>query len=71
MPNPTHAYLGRLPCGCCVGVITDLGDEGTAESVAEFIRGGMYVERVTWDTYRFIAHNELTFMNCPHGGNNA
>lgn len=60
------AYVGRKPCGCAVGVVTDLGDEYTANAVADFIASGLTVNRVSWSTYQQIAAEE-TFMNCPHG----
>jgi len=59
-------YVGRTPCGCAVGVATDLGDEFTAEAVAEFIEDGLIINRVSWAEYERIAEEE-TFMNCPHG----
>ena len=59
-------YVGRKPCGCAVGIVTDLGDDSTANAVAEFIRDGLTVNRVDWSVYRQIAA-EKTFMACPHG----
>lgn len=59
-------YVGRTPCGCTVGVVTDEGSESTARAVAKFIVDGLTVERVSWSVYRQIAEED-TFMNCPHG----
>jgi hypothetical protein len=43
----THDYLATKPCGCAPGVCVDLGDASTAKFVAEWIRDGYAVERVT------------------------
>ncbi len=45
----THAYIGRGKCGCIVAVATDVPDlrKETAANVADFVRGGLAVERVT------------------------
>lgn len=59
-------YVGRTRCGCAVGVITDNGDEYTANGVAEFIKDGLTVNRAAWSVYEQIAE-EKTFMACPHG----
>jgi len=60
-------YVGRKrQCRCAVGIITDLGDEYTANNVADFIASGLTVNRVSWPVYRQIAEEE-TFMACPHG----
>lgn len=48
----THLYIGRKPCGCAVAAVTDLGDKDTAESVADYIKSGMTVERITVEQYR-------------------
>ena len=46
--NYTHAYIGKLPCGCAVACVVDMPDrkKSTAEDVAEFIREGYTVERI-------------------------
>ena len=41
----THAYVGILPCGCCVAAVVDTGDKFAAKDVAGFIRRGYTVER--------------------------
>lgn len=64
--NKRFVYVGRKRCGCAVGIITDLGDERTANGVAGFIKDGLTVNRVPWSMYRQIAEEE-TFMACPHG----
>ena len=58
-------YIGREHCGCAVGVVTDLGDKFTADSVAGFIEDGLIVNRASWSAYRQIAKEE-TFKACPH-----
>lgn len=48
MSEATHAYIGRdRECGCVVAATTDTADKQTAKDVAEFIRDGLIVERVT------------------------
>jgi len=65
--SATHEYIGRAKCGCCLSVCVDLGDSGTANNVADFIRDGLYVERVTREQFRTEVMREPTFMKCPHG----
>jgi len=65
--KPTHVYVGRKDCGCCVGLITDRRDKDTGDSVSEFIADGLTVDRVDWRTYTEKISKEPTFMNCPHG----
>ena len=66
MTKEKFAYIGRKPCGCAVGIITDNGDQSTARQVSQFIRDGLTITRVSWPEYRKIALED-TFMNCPHG----
>ena len=44
----THAYIGKLPCGCVVACVVDMPDhkKSTADDVAEFIREGYEVQRI-------------------------
>lgn len=63
----THEYIARKPCGCCVACAIDLGDDDTADSVAEWIRWGLTVERVSHEDFRLNVMKEDTFMKCPHG----
>lgn len=66
--KPTHVYIARRqPCNCCLGVVTDMADEMTAEGVAGFIKDGMVIERVNWKIYKENISKEETFMECPHG----
>jgi hypothetical protein len=65
--KPTHVYIGRKSCGCCVAVTVDLQDKYTGKSVGEFISGGLMVERITFDDYRNFVCKESSFMECPHG----
>ena len=64
--NDKSAYIGRKPCGCVMGVVTDLGNRFTAETVASFIKDGLVVNHISWDKYREVAR-EPTFMECSHG----
>jgi len=61
-------YIGRKACGCCVAVMTDLGDKMTGQAVSEFIQEGLTVERVTFEEYRTQIVNEPGFMGCHHEG---
>ena len=65
--HPTHVYVARKACGCCIGLATDLGDKWTAEAVAEFISSGLTVDRIAWADYKEKVSVEETFMDCPHG----
>lgn len=47
-----YSYIGRRPCGCVVSARVDTQDRDTAKSVAEMIRNGETVERVTHDYVR-------------------
>lgn len=64
--RPTHVYVGRKKCGCCIGVITDFEDKGTGKAVAEFIGDGLNVNRVDFEVYRNEVCKEEAFMSCPH-----
>lgn len=68
-PNsrPTHVYVARKDCGCCIGIASDMRDRETGEGVAEWIGDGYTVDRVDWNTYRESVCKEETFMSCPHG----
>ena len=50
----THVYAGRLSCGCTVAAMVDIPDEPkeVAKSVAQFIRDGYAVARVTLEEFR-------------------
>lgn len=50
------AYVGKKPCGCIVAFVVDdpKYPKDTAKSVAEFIRSGYAVERVTVEESRKI-----------------
>ncbi len=66
-PKPTHVYIGRTSCGCCVALRSDTGDAATAKSVAEFIEEGLTVNRVSWINYTEGVSQEEGFMDCKHG----
>ena len=49
----THVYVASCKCGAGIsGVTTDLGDKSTAKFVADFIKDGRAVERMTLAEYR-------------------
>ncbi len=58
----THSYIGKKECGCVVAatVIDGQTPESVAADVADFIRGGLTIERVESDFVR------LHFGECPH-----
>lgn len=62
----TDCYIGIKPCGCMVAWVYDdpkyLKD--TAETLADFIRSGYSVERVTTDEVR----NRLGKCKCSKEG---
>jgi hypothetical protein len=45
-PKITHAYIG-VQNGECHSIMADLGDKDTAKYVADLIRKGSTVERIT------------------------
>lgn len=63
MANSGYSYIGRWPCGCVVAVVHDEKDKFTAEAVADFIKSGLTVERVT-DQY--VRENFIDGNDCPH-----
>lgn len=66
--NATHVYVGRTACGCPVAVVTDLGKE-CARDVADMVRRGYFIERVTFEDYRAGAAVEMKAYlhdGCPH-----
>ena len=65
--KPTHVYIARKACGCCIGVCTDYQDKNTGEAVGEWIADGLTISRADWNTYKTAICQEPTFMSCPHG----
>jgi len=64
--KPTHAWIGRAECGCCLAVATASPDlKQDANRVKEMILSGLVPERVTWERYQEIA-GEAGFMGCIH-----
>lgn len=63
MPN-RMAYIGRESCGCVVASVLDTGRPRAevARSVAEFIREGLVIERVTVGYVR----EHFCMDGCPH-----
>lgn len=61
--KPEYAYIGRLSCGCVVAVVADFGDKDTDRTVAEFIKNGLTVERVSHD---YVRENFIDISQCPH-----
>jgi hypothetical protein len=53
-PIATHAYVGRRKCGCMCGAVADIpgNEDETASEVAEFIKCGLLVDRVTIEDVR-------------------
>lgn len=64
--RPTHAYIGRKPCGCVMAVASDTGEASMFQFLADAVEGGLKFEHVTWDRYHEVC-NEPTFMACNHG----
>ena len=64
--EPTHAYIGRKSCGCCLAVATDEGTSDMFEQLAVWTEEGLKMEHVTWERYREVSA-EPTFMMCNHG----
>ena len=58
----THVYVGiKRECGCQVAGVCDDADKNTAKAVADFIKSGLRVERVT------VAEAGVVLRRCPHG----
>lgn len=52
--KPDFSYIGRKrPCGCVIAVCVDWEDDpkGTARNVADFIKSGLYIERIKSDDF--------------------
>ncbi len=56
------SYIGRKVCGCVVAATSISGQNPTevANDVADFIRSGLTIEKVTSEYVR------LNFKGCPH-----
>jgi hypothetical protein len=59
----THAYVARRTCGHPIALIVDLPDDpkGTAKAVAEQLRAGHKIERVTIPEARDIG---VVYCSC-------
>ena len=64
--KPAFVYIARKNCGCCVGLVGDEADKPTAKCVADFIKSGLHVERVSWQDYEQKIRFEPTFFSCSH-----
>jgi hypothetical protein len=67
----THAYIGVSPCGCVRAVTADLPGHSidVGADVAEFIRGGMTIERTTVEeASAVLCFSEHPLGHCPHPG---
>lgn len=56
LSKPTHDYMAIDPkCGCIVGLVADIPEvrKDTAIDVAEFIKSGYLVERVSRESEQF------------------
>lgn len=66
--KPTgHFYIAKLACGCVCASAVDSEEarQHIADDVAEWIRTGLSIERVTREEWRAnVADN---FGKCPHG----
>lgn len=54
-----YTYIGRKKCGCVVAARVDAdyrGGEAVAADVADFIKSGYTVERVTTEEARTLLH---------------
>lgn len=60
--SESWTYIGRKPCGCVVAAAVDNPEyvQRTAHTVAQFVKDGLAVERVTTEVAR-----ELLRI-CPH-----
>lgn len=63
----THLYIGRKACGCVVAVVNDEPDEPkwTAKEVANLIKSGLTVERISFEQWRATDHTAIKF-GCVH-----
>ena len=66
MKKPTHFYIGRKTCGCCMASCYDLKDASTRRSINEFMRDGLDIERIVFADYARVM-KEPGYMNCFHG----
>jgi len=59
MNDTTHAYLGLKDCGCAVAAVVDEKNhqKDVAKSVANFIKDGLRIERVTIEEARETLHS--------------
>lgn len=50
----THVYVARKKCGCMVAAVSDMPtfERETAKDVADFIRDGLAIERMTMAEYK-------------------
>lgn len=67
-PKPTHVYIGRASCGCCLALVNDDGNKFTGESVSGFIEEGLTVSHIKWQHYVDVVSREPGFMQCIHKG---
>ncbi len=72
--SATHVYVAVNSCGCWSAVTTDLSACGneemakyTADDVADFIRSGQRVERVSLEEWKKKPFVSIT--KCPHKQN--
>lgn len=62
MPE-TMSYVGKKPCGCVVAAVVDDPNHkrDVARTIAEWVKGGLTVERVTHD---YVRQNFT--LDCQH-----
>lgn len=59
-----YSYVARKACGCMVGATVDdpAHKKDVAREIAEWVREGLTIERVTHDVVR----KEFMGSKCPH-----
>lgn len=54
MSEATHSYIGIKPCGCVVAAVVDSPSmkQEASKALAEWVQGGLTIERVTHQEVR-------------------
>ena len=61
----THCYVGVACCGCIHSVHVDEGDKHTARFVADELRDGLTIERMTIEAFKASDRFQIP-ADCPH-----
>lgn len=70
-----YGYAAFEKCGCMTGAVVDMADADTAKDVADFIKSGRRVERMTIDEINAIgfgckcAEDQPSLFNLKGGEN--